>query len=86
MGQEDESGLCNGSDALEVASAGGKRKYKKDFEIKLSRKNFDFYRFGDPILFISHLSDSSFLIMHKPWTEVVKTFEAQPVHRHIFGT
>lgn len=54
-------------------------------ETKLSRKNFEFFAFRDPVLFIGHLSKNSMLIMDKPWIEVVKTFDA-PVHRHIFGS
>ncbi|GAY48004.1 hypothetical protein CUMW_108680 [Citrus unshiu] len=49
------------------------------------RKNFEFFAFRDPVLFIGHLSKSSMLIIDKPWLEVVKTFDA-PVHRHIYGT
>ena len=90
VGQEDESGTTNGPDAAvkssEAASVGGKRKYRKDYEIILSRKNFDFFGFRDPVLFIGHLSDSSIFIIDKPWMEVVRNFEAPPIHRHIFGT
>ncbi|XP_041018123.1 WD repeat-containing protein PCN-like [Juglans microcarpa x Juglans regia] len=50
------------------------------------RKNFEFFSFRNPVLFIGHLSKNSLLIIDKPWMEVVKTFDTSPVHRHIFGT
>ena len=50
------------------------------------RRNFDILEFKDPVLFIAHLSKSSVLLVDKPWLEVVKSLEAQPVHRHIYGT
>ena len=90
--QDDESGMVNGQDAavrnLEGTPVSGRLKRKlKDYQTKLlGRKNFDFISFRDPVLFIGHLSKSSILIIDKPWMEVVKTFEAPPVHRHIFGT
>lgn len=56
-------------------------------ETRLSgRKNFEFFSFRNPVLFIGHLSKNSLLIIDKPWMEVVKTFGTSPVHRHIFGT
>ncbi|KAJ4980858.1 hypothetical protein NE237_031695 [Protea cynaroides] len=64
-----------------------KRKLKKfDIELKRrNRKNFDFSAFRDPVLFVSHLSENSVLLIEKPWMEVVKTFDA-PIHRHVYGT
>ncbi|KAJ4976018.1 hypothetical protein NE237_001124 [Protea cynaroides] len=63
-----------------------KRKLNKlDLELKLSRKNFDFSTFRDPVLFVSHLSENSVLVIEKPWMEVVKAFDA-PIHKHVFGT
>ncbi|KAF7830532.1 WD repeat-containing protein PCN-like isoform X1 [Senna tora] len=53
---------------------------------KQHRKNFEILQFRDPVLFLAHLSKSSFLLIDKPWLEVVKGLEAAPVHRHIFGT
>ncbi|KAA8537865.1 hypothetical protein F0562_027555 [Nyssa sinensis] len=50
------------------------------------RKNFEFCAFRDPVLFVGHLSKNSVLIIDKPWMQVVKSFDAAPVHRHIFGT
>lgn len=50
------------------------------------RRNFIFRAFRDPVLFLGHLSKSSVLVIDKPWIQVVKTFDAPPVHRHIFGT
>ncbi|KAJ6878606.1 transducin family protein-like 1 [Populus alba x Populus x berolinensis] len=66
---------------------GGLKRRLKEYqpETKL-RKNFEILAFRDPVLFIGHLSENSILIMDKPWMDVVKTFDTQPVHRHIFGT
>ncbi|KAI3465249.1 hypothetical protein Pfo_021912 [Paulownia fortunei] len=50
------------------------------------RKNFEFCAFRDPVLLVEHLSKNSLLVIDKQWTQVVETFDAQPVHRHIFGT
>lgn len=50
------------------------------------RKNFEILQFRDPVLFLAHLSKNSFLFIDKPWLEVVKSLEAPPVHRHIYGT
>ncbi|KAJ4842742.1 hypothetical protein Tsubulata_027202 [Turnera subulata] len=50
------------------------------------RKNFEFLAFKDPVLFIGHLSENSILVIDKPWMDVTKSFDAPPVHRHIFGT
>lgn len=50
------------------------------------RKNFEFFGFRDPVLFIGHLSEHALLIIDKPWMDVVKTLDSAPVHRHIFGT
>ncbi|XP_073019632.1 WD repeat-containing protein PCN-like isoform X1 [Primulina eburnea] len=50
------------------------------------RKNFEICPFRDPVLFVEHLSKNSLLVIDKPWIQVVKTFDTQPVHRHIFGT
>lgn len=49
------------------------------------RKNFEVLHLKDPVLFSAHLSKNSLLIVDKPWLEVVKSLETQPVHRHIFG-
>nr|XP_043636645.1 WD repeat-containing protein PCN-like [Erigeron canadensis] len=51
-----------------------------------SRKNFEFCAFREPVMFVGHLSKGSVLVIEKPWMQVVKGFDAQPVHRHIYGT
>ncbi|KAK4742663.1 hypothetical protein SAY87_000664 [Trapa incisa] len=77
---------------IQHPKANGKRKYSdRSFELinnaKVSnRKNFEFFAFRDPVLFIGHLSRGSILIIDKPWTEVITKMELAPVHRHIFGT
>lgn len=77
---------------LQYPHANGKRKRSnRSCEIitnaKVSiRKNFEFFAFRDPVLFIGHLSKVSVLIVDMPWMEVIKKMESTPVHRHIFGT
>ena len=92
--RDDESDLVNGQGStfrkLTSSPMNGKLKRKRiDCQTEAaklkSRKNFEFFAFRDPVLFIGHLSKNSVLIMDKPWIEVVKTLGA-PVHRHIFGT
>ena len=90
MDQEDESGIANGQEgavkSLGPPSGSLKRKLR-DYQTKLlGRKNFDFVSFRDPVLFIGPLSNNSILIIDKPWMEVVKSLDAPPIHRHIFGT
>lgn len=50
------------------------------------RKNFDVLPLENPVLFLAHISKNSFFMIDKPWLQVVKSLEAAPVHRHIFGT
>ncbi|KAI9201195.1 hypothetical protein LWI28_019972 [Acer negundo] len=92
--RDDESDLVNGQGStfrkLTSSPMNGKLKRKRiDCQTEAaklnSRKNFEFFAFRDPVLFIGHLSKNSVLIMDKPWIDVVKTLGA-PVHRHIFGT
>lgn len=87
---DDDTDLANGQDiALRKLQIGKlKRKLKgHESETKSNgRKNFEFYAFRDPVLFVGHLSKNSLLIIDKPWMQVVKTLEAPPVHRHIYGT
>ncbi|KAI3806646.1 hypothetical protein L1987_22558 [Smallanthus sonchifolius] len=64
-----------------------KKLKRKSIETKkVSRKNFEFCEFREPVLFVGHLSKGSVLVIEKPWMQVVKAFDAQPVHRHIYGT
>ncbi|KAI3873622.1 hypothetical protein MKW92_037814 [Papaver armeniacum] len=89
---DDDNSLVNG--ALDtssevsqdvVANSNGKMKNKRKRESK-KNFNFNFSPFKDPALFVGHLSDSSVLVIEKPWREVVQSFEAPPVHRHIYGS
>ncbi|PQP93454.1 U3 small nucleolar RNA-associated protein 4 [Prunus yedoensis var. nudiflora] len=86
--RDDESDMPNG---LQSNSINGKRLKRKltDSQAKsklIARKNFEFYAFTNPALFVGHLSKSSILMIDKPWMEVVKSFDTAPVHRHFFGT
>ncbi|PKI33415.1 hypothetical protein CRG98_046200, partial [Punica granatum] len=74
---------------LQYPHVNGKRKHRHELinNAKVSnRKNFEFFGFRDPVLFIGHLSKGSVLIVDQPWLEVIKKMESAPVHRHIFGT
>lgn len=50
------------------------------------RKNFEILPSKHPVLFVGHLSKNSVLVIEKPWMDVVKSLDTQPVDRHIFGT
>lgn len=65
-----------------------KRKLKgRDMETKhAGRKNFEICGFRDPVLYVGHISKGSLLIIDKQWMEVVKTLDAPPLHRYIYGT
>ncbi|KAF3514165.1 hypothetical protein F2Q69_00008116 [Brassica cretica] len=39
-----------------------------------------------PVLYLKHLSKNAILVVEKPWIEVIKSLDSQPVHRHIYGT
>lgn len=86
--------LTNGQDSalkkLQNSAVNGrlKRKFKgHELETKqIGRKNFEFCAFRDPVLFVGHILKNSVLIIDKPWMQVVKTFDTEPVHRHIYGT
>ncbi|KAI7999280.1 WD repeat-containing protein PCN [Camellia lanceoleosa] len=92
--RDDDNDLANGHDLvlkkLQNSPINGRLKWKyKGHKLDTKhngRKNFEFCAFRDPVLFVGHLSKKSVLIVDKPWTEVVKTFDAPPVHRHIYGT
>jgi len=90
VGQDDYIKLPNGSNLLlEKHDASKNPKAKRKRKIEESKppmsKNFDFFTFSNPALFVGHLSENSVLVVEKPWEEVRKAFGA-PVHRHIFGT
>ncbi|KAI4337065.1 hypothetical protein L6164_015523 [Bauhinia variegata] len=78
--EQDDGEVLNAQDSKARTSQNSfKGKHKR-------RKNFEFFAFRDPVLYSAYLSKSSFLLIDKPWLEVVKSLEAPPVHRHIFGT
>lgn len=87
---KDDIALPNGLDSkfVELADLRPKRKFNDlNLEIKrIGRRNFEFFPFRDPVLFVGHLSQISILVLDKPWLEVVKNLDASPVHRHIYGT
>ena len=88
--QDDEYVMISGQDSMVKSLRGtpvnGKLKRKlRDCQTD-GRKNFEIFPFRDPVLLIGHLSKTSVLIIEKPWLEVANTFDAPPVHRHIYGT
>ncbi|XP_057776544.1 WD repeat-containing protein PCN-like [Salvia miltiorrhiza] len=85
---DDTTDLANGLGLTRKVHSNGVLKRKlQGLETKHGgRKNFEFCAFRDPVLFVEHLSKNSLLVIDKPWMQVVGTFDAQPVHRHIFGT
>ncbi|KAJ6799663.1 U3 small nucleolar RNA-associated protein 4-like protein [Iris pallida] len=92
VGQDDEDGLpnCPGTslskfDSPETATGKRKRKGIDEECKKLKKKNFDFFPFMSPVLFVGHISQNSLLVVEKRWMEVVQNFDA-PVHKHMYGT
>ncbi|XP_026389623.1 WD repeat-containing protein PCN-like [Papaver somniferum] len=88
---DDDNCLANGvldssSEVSQDVAANGNGKVMHKRKRESQMKNFNFSLFKDPALFVGHLSESSLLVIEKPWREVVQTFEAPPVHRHIYGT
>ncbi|GAB4841396.1 hypothetical protein Ancab_022125 [Ancistrocladus abbreviatus] len=90
---DDSSNIISGLDSLSKklisSPMNGRLKRKlRDHNLKtkhFGKKNFEFFAFRDPVLFIGHLTKNSVLVVDKPWSEVVKSFDA-PVHKHIYGT
>lgn len=85
--REDDTDLANGQGLMKKVHSNGVLKRKlQELEKHSGRKNFEFCAFRDPVLFVEHLSKNSLLVIDKPWMQVVDTFDALPVHRHIFGS
>jgi len=49
-------------------------------------QNFNVLPLDNPVLFLAYMSKNSFFMVDKPWLEVVKSLEASPIHRHVFGS
>ncbi|KAJ4916699.1 transducin family protein / WD-40 repeat family protein [Raphanus sativus] len=60
--------------------------YKKESKKGKERESFEMGTWKHPVLYLRHLSKSATLVVEKPWMEVIKGLDSQPVHRHIFGT
>lgn len=97
--RDDENDLVNGCVPKKLQNAllkgglrcgnGTRKRALEDCqtELKLSgRRNFEVLPSKNPVLFIGHLSKNSVLVIDKPWMEVVKSLDTQPVHRNIFGS
>lgn len=96
--QDEETDLpCDLSEKLEgklasigmkLGNGGQKRRleeYKKESKSN-KRKKCEIVTSKHPVLYLRHLSKSAILVIEKPWMEVIKSMDTQPVHRHIFGT
>jgi len=94
---EDTDTPCNLSEKLEgklasismkLGNGAQKRRleeYQKESKSN-KRKKFEMVTSKHPVLYLRHLSKSAILVIEKPWMEVIKNLDTQPVHRHIFGT
>ncbi|WJX86237.1 hypothetical protein P8452_68576 [Trifolium repens] len=51
-----------------------------------SLQNFNVIPLDNPVLFLAYTSKNSFIMVDKPWLEVVKSLEASPIHRHLYGS
>ncbi|CAH2034067.1 unnamed protein product [Thlaspi arvense] len=60
--------------------------YQKKSKSSNERENFEMVTSKHPVLYLRHLSKNAILVVEKPWMEVIKSLDTQPVHRHIFGT
>lgn len=85
-----EMDLTFGSVGLEKLGSGNRKRrleeYKKESKKGKERETFEMGTWKHPVLYLRHLSKSATLVVEKPWIEVVKGLDSQPVHRHIFGT
>ncbi|KAL1187589.1 WD repeat-containing protein PCN [Cardamine amara subsp. amara] len=73
---------------LKLGNGGQKRRLEEyQIESKSNKRNkFEVVTSKHPVLYLRHLSKSAILVIEKPWMEVVKSLDSQPVHRHIYGT
>ncbi|KAJ0247484.1 Transducin family protein / WD-40 repeat family protein [Hirschfeldia incana] len=89
----EEMGLSEGVED-KIASAGlkklgnGNRKRRFEEYQKESKSNEreEIETSKHPVLYLKHLSKNAILVVEKPWMEVIKSLDSQPVHRHIYGT
>ncbi|KAK7383236.1 hypothetical protein VNO78_28910 [Psophocarpus tetragonolobus] len=79
--EQDESDMLNTQD-----SKARKLQNLNVKKTKLTRRNFEVIPLDDPVLFLAHTSKHSYFMVDKPWLQVVKSLEAPPVHRHLYGT
>lgn len=87
--KDDDALLSNGHGLTRKLHSNGHKSLKRlRTDTKHSGlKNFEFRPFAQGCaLFVEHLSENSLLVISKPWDRVVDSFDAQPVHRHIYGT
>jgi len=93
--EQDEGDMLNTQDSRDgnlqyISVKKGTKHSKRKFEVlpieKPVRRNFQVLPLENPVLFLAHTSKNSLFIVDKPWLQVVKSLEAPPVHRHIYGT
>uniref|UniRef100_A0A1J3HD33 Cirhin n=1 Tax=Noccaea caerulescens TaxID=107243 RepID=A0A1J3HD33_NOCCA len=74
---------------LKLGKGSNRKRRLEEYQVEgksKERKNFEFLPSKHPVLFVGHLSKNSIMVIEKPWMDVVKSLDTQPVDRHIFGT
>lgn len=77
--------------AGKIASIGlkmgnGRTRKRRLEEYQIEKKKFKMGPSKHPVLYLDHVSKDAILVVEKPWVEVIKSLDTQPVDRHIFGT
>ncbi|CAN1223347.1 WD repeat-containing protein PCN [Linum perenne] len=72
--EREEDGGGSGSPLVRLKTSANNnsslKRRRKEHQTKTeNRKNFEFLAFRDPVLFVGHLSESSILILDKPWLD-----------------
>ncbi|XP_020226711.1 WD repeat-containing protein PCN isoform X2 [Cajanus cajan] len=80
--ESDESDMLN----IQDSRAKNLQNFNLKKRTKHNRRNFEVVPLENPVLFLAYTSKNSLFMIDKPWLQVVKSLEATPVHRHIFGT
>lgn len=74
---------------LKLGKGKTRKRWLDEYQLKSKsneRKNFEILPSKHPVLFVGHLSANSVIVIEKPWMDVVKSLDTQPVDRHIFGS
>lgn len=72
---------------LKKLGSGTRKRMLREYQKENDEGNkFEMATSKHPVLYLRHLSKSAILVVEKPWMEVIKNLDSQPVHRHIYGT